>query len=264
MARRKQNLVLFFEDNETYNVINSRLVRLYMNRFCIEEGDEIEITDIHHIKNRTFDEYRDCLSKSLLNAEENESSLIDTHFIIGSSMIEDSKMWNYKTKFPSIREGTLIDEIDSFLGAIPGTSGKCSACTILSGSHSLSFYPKSHLRLKYNYEDAEKEYGHLKKFLVVPGDDVVSINDDLEWFRQRLLDDGINHRYLLDEIMDLFYYQKLSENQIDELKKSITKYNNNLPIYKRLPLINAKHSLTEIEPTEKYLEFKCKRLTFYN
>ena len=43
---RKQNLFLFFEENENEKVINSRLVNLYMNRFVIDEDNQNEINGI--------------------------------------------------------------------------------------------------------------------------------------------------------------------------------------------------------------------------
>ena len=47
---RKQNLFLFFEENEDENVINSRLVSLYMNRMVIDETYQNEIVGIFQQK----------------------------------------------------------------------------------------------------------------------------------------------------------------------------------------------------------------------
>ena len=72
MTRQKQNLVLFFKENEECNFISSRLVRLYMNRFTIDEDDETEITQVYNVKNGTLEEYVGCFSKSLVIARESE------------------------------------------------------------------------------------------------------------------------------------------------------------------------------------------------
>ena len=49
--RRKQNLVLFFEENNDSRIIDSNLVRLYMNRFTIHEEAQNEINGVHHLSN---------------------------------------------------------------------------------------------------------------------------------------------------------------------------------------------------------------------
>merc|ERR1719394_510048 len=101
MTRRKQNLVLFLKENEESNVINSRLVRLYMNRFTIDEDDETEVIQVHNVKTGTQEEYEECFSKSLKIARENETPRTDYHFIIGCPTVNDNKkswyakMWSF-------------------------------------------------------------------------------------------------------------------------------------------------------------------------
>ena len=95
MAGRKQNLILFFEENEDYSVIDSRLVRMYMNRFTIDEDHQPEITAVYDIRNGTWEEYEECFLISLTIERENETENTDTHWIIGSSKI-GGKMINYQ------------------------------------------------------------------------------------------------------------------------------------------------------------------------
>ena len=52
---RKQDLFLFFEENEDENVINSRLVSLHMNRLVIDENHQNEIIGVFQQK-RVFPE----------------------------------------------------------------------------------------------------------------------------------------------------------------------------------------------------------------
>ena len=47
MKKTKQNLILFFEETNDVIDINSKLVRLYMNRSVIDEEDQNEISEIH-------------------------------------------------------------------------------------------------------------------------------------------------------------------------------------------------------------------------
>ena len=43
MERKKQNIIIFYEENNDEKDISSKLVRLYMNRFLIEEDDQSEL-----------------------------------------------------------------------------------------------------------------------------------------------------------------------------------------------------------------------------
>ena len=47
MKKTKQNLILFFEETNDVIDINSKLIRLYMNRSVIDEEDQSEISQIH-------------------------------------------------------------------------------------------------------------------------------------------------------------------------------------------------------------------------
>ena len=89
----KQNLILFFEEAEGchqyHHFINIQLVRLYMNRFTIDEDDETEIIGVNNIKNRTWEEYEKCFSKSVILAREREMPNTNTHFIFGNSTIAE-------------------------------------------------------------------------------------------------------------------------------------------------------------------------------
>jgi len=92
-----------------------------------------------------------------------------------------------------------------------------------------------------------------KQIKIIP-----SINDDLEWFNRRILDFEINHRDLLEEVIETFHYELLNDDQLKELKNSIAKYNENLPFFKRL---FAYHPMEEANSNEKYLQYICKRYT---
>ncbi len=102
----KQNLFLFFEENEVQTIIDNKLVLLYANRCIIDEQAEFEICGVYQLQKverpmyehnhplyktnanqRTFKEAidRDTLSAALEKAYLLESKSADTHFIIGSS-----------------------------------------------------------------------------------------------------------------------------------------------------------------------------------
>ena len=49
MHRRNRNIILFFEENENVRSITSKMVRLYMNRFIIDEEQRFEITGVFNL-----------------------------------------------------------------------------------------------------------------------------------------------------------------------------------------------------------------------
>ena len=106
MAPTKQNLFLFFEENEVQTTIDTKLVLLYTNRCIIDEEAEFEICDIYqlqkverymyqrskplykmYVQQRILKEAndRDTFSEALEKAYSFESNTTDTHFIVGSS-----------------------------------------------------------------------------------------------------------------------------------------------------------------------------------
>ena len=265
MAGRKQKLFLLFLENETYNVIHSRLVRLYMNRFTINEEEETEIEGVYDIKNNARDEYEQCISRCLEVMRDNEQQRTDTHFILGNSLINE-----WKTYDSRLRKNSLIAQILSFIASHRSSMFNCCACTILHGSHSLAFDSERQYQKEYNYDEHEKIYKESMArydYKSGPSPDVIyrnifrkSINDDLESLHSRILDFGINHRHLRDEVIHTFFYKILDDDEIDELKISIRKYNENLSFFKRL---FASHSFPKIESNQKYLRFACKRHTYF-
>ena len=52
MKKSKQNLILFFEENDDIKDISSNLVRFYMNRSVIDEEDQTEISDVYLLSKR--------------------------------------------------------------------------------------------------------------------------------------------------------------------------------------------------------------------
>ena len=105
MSPSKQNLFLFFEENNRKSSINRKLVLLYANRCIIDEDAQFEICEVYELEsvpggpdrmvnhtralyemNATSKEKQDqntfyeAFQKSYLH----ESVSIDTHFFIGS------------------------------------------------------------------------------------------------------------------------------------------------------------------------------------
>ena len=69
----KHELFLFFEDNEDDRVISSNIVRLYMNRFIIEEDRQNEIVGVENLVKPIFPEDEPWVS----DGESRKSQKID-------------------------------------------------------------------------------------------------------------------------------------------------------------------------------------------
>ena len=115
MTKRKQNLFLFFEENEDYNVINSRLVRMYMNRFIIDETEETEITGIGTIKNKTWEDYEKCFSGALKMVNEKLTVNTDMHLILGNSTIIEEETFKYDTEYRWLKHDSLVFKLSQLI-----------------------------------------------------------------------------------------------------------------------------------------------------
>ena len=115
MIPTKQNLFLFFEENELQPIIDRKLVLLYANRCIIDENAQFEVCGVYELQpvlepmikmnkfyasERTSKEAndRDTISDAFEKANSNESNSTDTHFVIGSSyhfefQVERMKKW---------------------------------------------------------------------------------------------------------------------------------------------------------------------------
>ena len=298
MTGRKQNLVLFFKENEKYHVINSRLVRMYMNRFTIDEEHQTEVTEVYYIKSGTRKEYNECFSKSLKMERENKTANTDTHFILGYETITEST-YEYPLR-------SLVFQLSKLIANHHSRSGNCHAITFLSSSieHKMlskiaqrmadheSQY-KKRMAYQYQKQDAYEPKSFWRRFLrscirflrsflrrlrltakrltanssathgPYHGGDWAtekfkqSINDDLEWFQSRILENAI-YSNVDSEIIKTFHYQMLDDNQVEDLKNSIAEHNKNLPFldrfYAYLEKTNSNHT---------YARFNCKRITMY-
>ena len=145
---RKQNIILFFEENEDYNIINSRLVRLYMNRFTVDENDATEVIGVHNIKKKTWEEYKECFEQSLVTARKIETPRTDTHLILADSTINDGLNYEYgrlKISYLTFQLHQLIARHQR------SRYHNCCALTILHGSNTLKFFSEDHRRLDYQY-----------------------------------------------------------------------------------------------------------------
>ena len=110
MVKRDRNIILFFEENENVKSISSKMVRLYMNRFIIDEEERFEITGVFNLakvpKIPDFDKRRKLWNISMRNWIEDRHTIktafdqldisswfkTDIHIFMGTSLyLEDSQ-----------------------------------------------------------------------------------------------------------------------------------------------------------------------------
>ena len=272
MVAAKQNLVLFFDEKDDgilcHHIINSRLVRLYMNRFTIDEDDETEIIGVNHIKIRTREEYEKCFVKSVKLAREKETQNTKTHFIFGNSTIDNTS--TFYSYWPSlyIHRDCLLAELSKVIADNRSFLGNGYAFTILHGSNSFKFVSDEYLKMAYSYkkqDDENKTPSSWQQF-VTPLRRIGikrSINDDLELFHCRIQDSGFTNDNVFERF-DTFCIKSLYDNQLSELKNATAKYKNNLLSF--IPLCLGYYAYQAIKKTDsndKYVEFNCRRVTIH-
>ena len=236
MHRRNRNIILFFEENENVKSITSKMVRLYMNRFIIDEEQRFEITGIFNlakVPKLTVERggtYRDRRRRLLNLARRNWIddrelikdafkkmeflTLLNTDVVIfmGTSLYLDS--FNNKN---------LLDELMLNLGQ------KCSSTTsilmtLLSGEnhdlHTKNDVQNMYGRRLNNIKFRRREFFNLfgQRFLY----DLYrphSLNDDLENFFRLMISTNTpltiwlkpNLKY---KVRNPFLYEMLSEDEI--------------------------------------------------
>ena len=134
MSPSKQNLFLFFEENEMQNSIDRKLVLLYANYCIIDEEAGFEICGVYQLqfvsklmyvvenplyktnaKQRTNKEANDkyIISEAFEKAYATQSNSIDTHFIIGSSFYSSAGDWPTIINRPRKLKEMISDEMKS-------------------------------------------------------------------------------------------------------------------------------------------------------
>ena len=54
MNKKNREIILFFEENENTKNISSKIVRLYMNRFIIDEENKFEIAGVFNLTKNPY------------------------------------------------------------------------------------------------------------------------------------------------------------------------------------------------------------------
>ena len=195
MHRRNRNIILFFEENENAGSISSKMVRLYMNRFIIEEEQRFEITGVfnlakvpkitaeigdrplRNISMRNWNEDRQLIKGAFEKLEIFTLLSTDIHLFMGTSLYLDA-----------------MNNNDSLEELVRNLRKKCSSSTSISmtllNGQKHDLHPKNVVQNLYKYQEGWAfRFRFSQKFFNVYGQRFFldflssrSLNDDLEKF----------------------------------------------------------------------------------
>ena len=280
MSPLKQNLFLFFEENEMQTVIDRKLVKLYMNRCIIDEDANFEISGVYELQKVTdpmFDRLdplfktnasqrtnkesvdRDIFTDAIEKACAQESIFTDNHFIIGSSF------HSVAVQKPIIinRLGKLLDWL---LSEVKSKEIKSLYVTILAGTRNNLITKETH---KETYDGKRAIYmttpGAWEELIPIPLQ--ISVNDDFE-LSIKLIRNGRrlqqNIALFLHPMLDP-YELKLLETKNESFLRSFTGHR----IAKEVTGAQADVSAEELkrypdsDPSLRYVNCFCLRQSYY-
>ena len=274
MIPLKQNLFLFFEENEQQHIIDRKLVLLYANRCIIDEDAQFEICGIYELERvtelmyertnpsyktnaakRTLKESSDryTISEAFEKASTKESSLVDSHFIIGSSF------HSLQDQFPTVinRPRKLLEWISDDLKS---HELRAVYLTLLAGNR-MNILTKELNTIAYDGKmviDYTTPFARDKK---IPINSKCSVNDDFE-----LSISLIRCGRRLEQNMQLFLHPMVTPNQLKLIERKdesyLRSFGNHLTGYG----VGIKEKLKETpdsDPKVRFVSCYCIRRSFY-
>ena len=293
-SARKQNLFLFFEDNEDDRSISNNMVKLYMNCFLINEDCQHELMGIHNltkvkIKPRNyldqvlfkFPQIRKKRLEQINNDKIKRDKLI-LHDVFKKAAGLRPLPYDYRSGSVDLYDSHFIIATSELNGDLRRwilswqrfhASYNIVMCTQLVGHHT-----QLATKLPYHYfrtprpnilENLREVIGHWA-VMDVPG---TSINDDAEYLAKR-----VTYQYYFDLLRNDYYSKlcwcRLSLNRmITKSERQAIKYfkvQNNFEIIACLsnngPLIDKSFECEKIHRAPdikyQYLQCECARYTF--
>ena len=290
MRKRRQNLLLFY-DTKRFSLlqgedIGSRLVKSYMNKFCIVEDDQCEIDGIFSIESRppyleerdmgyyeTTSEFHFRPFKEKLLVSGSSQSITDENTVADIHLIMETTMYMIRNDMcANILNDSIREMILDWMDFVPNVSGyKHVIVTLLQGAKE-RLCTNAEVKIAYKRSNSEK-----KKVYKVS-----SFHDDLEKFHNYL---KLDFRKEYPKTFEwLFLFQQLDESKVTKSNKSGSSYGFNNPDRKMLPgpssysqLIEyTEHQLekpwhyknkhlfveTEVQEEKNYIQYDCARFTF--
>ena len=231
MERKKQNLILFYEENNDEKDISSKLVRLYMNRFLIGEEDQSELSGVYDLAQNTQPNEDTPLVEfsSIWNQKESKrNGFGKTVFLKSVSKIFESEKMANRSRGPQFVNSYKIH-------FIVGTSWNINASALKRIL--LQNIIKSMIKQAWQ-TDQNKEFGVRKVSNVVTllrgshrnlltteqlkstharsKDGEELINDDLEYFYKHNM--ASTKLSFSEKVKCLSFYKQLTDIEVEKLK----------------------------------------------
>ena len=214
MEKRNRNIILFFEENDNVKCISSNMVRLYMNRFIIDEEERFEITGVFNltrvpvihvrrrdpkISMRNWIKDQHIIKTAFEKLEIFTLLKTDIHIFMGTTFyLEDSRMcW----RFTSFNE-SLINFLQKLADKCCSTSS--IALTLLNGEN------RGHHTKETVREEYEINFTSL------------SLNNDLENFLYDMSSPSTQISSFIKRSSDkrnLFLYEMQDEDELSDDRK---------------------------------------------
>ena len=231
MERKKQNLILFYEENNDEKDISSKLVRLYMNRFLIGEEDQSELSGVYDLAQNTQPNEDTPLVEfsSIWNQKESKrNGFGKTVFLKSVSKIFESEKMANQSRGPQFVNSYKIH-------FIVGTSWNINASALKRIL--LQNIIKSMIKQAWQ-TDQNKEFGvrkvsnvvtllrgshrnlltteQLKSTHLRSKDGEELINDDLEYFYKHNM--ASTKLSFSEKVKCLSFYKQLTDIEVEKLK----------------------------------------------
>ena len=211
MHRRNRNIIFFFEENDNVRCISSKMVRLYMNRFIIDEEERFEISGVFNLAKIPKIGQQDRRSRlwnvSMMNWIEDRQLIKD--------VFEKLKIWTWLSTDIFIFMGTslsldVLNNNNSLNKLVRNLGEKCSSSTsilmtVMKGENHVILHTKNHVRNAYRYQENFPSRSQ-------------SLNDCLEIFFAAMISTNTDviclRGELIHEVKNLFLYEMQNEDEI--------------------------------------------------
>ena len=278
MSPSKQNLFLFFEENEDQSIIDNKLVKLYMNRCIINDDANFEIDGVYNLQKVTepmfnflsplFKEnasqrtHKEAIDRDIFNEALEKTSLrvtnsTENHFIIGS---------NFHSNFNTKTLNRTAELIKWLFNEVKSQEIKSLYVTVLTGARIHLITKETH-KIAYDGKLPScckkiEYFGLYEEPWTEPLPSKISVNDDFELSieliqRGRRLNN--NNRLFLHPKLDS-YQLKLMETKDESFLQSFT---NHMPGYTVDVSKEELKRFPESDSSSRYVNCFCIRQSFH-
>ena len=276
MHRRNRNIILFFEENENVRSITSKMVRLYMNRFTIDEEQRFEITGVFNLTKvpkvtlepdyrhrrlwnlswRNWIDDRELIKDAFKKLEFLTLFNTDVYIFMGTSLYMYLDTYNNNNKRYYNNNVTTLNELMRNLGQ------KCSSTTSIS----MTFLSGENHELHTKNDVQEMYRGRMYRGRRYK-------QEFFDLFGKSFLNNFYRSQSLNDELENLFshmistnyFYSQIITRKTRWLKPQLKQELINLFLYEMLSEheIKTRPDLIRRSDDDQYLLSLCKVLTIY-